>query len=54
MMGKFMKSARTIFRLETLKPLFVVNTLFTLANFSGFIVVIFYGVTIFQVCLCPS
>lgn len=51
MMEKFVTSAKTIFRTETLKPLFVVNTLFTLANFSGFIVVIFYGVTIFQVCL---
>ncbi|XP_059083490.1 facilitated trehalose transporter Tret1-2 homolog [Tigriopus californicus] len=33
---------------EVLKPFLVVNGIFTLANFSGFIVVIFYGVTIFQ------
>ena len=32
-----------------LQPFLLLNALFTLSNFSGFIVVMFYGVTIFQV-----
>ena len=36
------------------QPLLLNNTLFTLSNFSGFIVVMFYGVTIFQVRLTPT
>ncbi len=34
---------------RVLRPLCLVNLLFTFSNFSGFVVVMFYGVTIFQV-----
>ncbi len=40
--------ASSYFKANVLKPLAIVSTIFVLSNWCGFIVVISYGVTIFE------
>ena len=42
-------SIRSLGKTSVLKPFLILNLLFFLSHFAGFIVVIFYGVQIFQV-----